>query len=84
MKALEEMHKLQNIQNLAFEFTFMIGAFLNVFFFVQAQDKSVPLDTAVAFSQIALVNGMRGNFNEMMNIVVNYSEYEHSRHSMDL
>jgi hypothetical protein len=65
MAALKNMHKLQNIQNLVFELTFMSGAFLNVYLYVSKQDGGT-LDTATAFSQIALVNGLRGNFTEMM------------------
>lgn len=78
------MHKLQNILNFTFELTFLIGGFLNVFLYMQEQDPNKPLDTAEAFSQIAMVNGLRGNFSEMMQMVVNFAEYNMSRVAMDL
>ena len=84
MDALMSMHKIQNLLNFSFELTFLIGAFLNVTFYINEQPSGTPLNTGVTFSQIALVNGMRGNFREIMEIIVNFNEYSLSKISMDL
>jgi len=84
MDALMSMHKIQNLLNFSFELTFLIGAFLNVTFYINEQPSGTPLNTGVTFSQIALVNGMRGNFREIMEIIVNFNEYSLSKVSMDL
>ena len=84
MNALISMHNISNLLNFCFEQTFLVGAFLNVFLFISNQKAGTPLDTGTTFSQIALVNGMRSNFREIMEIVVNYNEYYLSKVSMDL
>ena len=84
MGALKSMHNISNVLNFCFELTFLVGAFLNVYLFISGQPAGAELDTGTTFSQIAMVNGMRGNFREIMEIVVNYNEYYLSKVSMDL
>ena len=79
---------IQNILNFAFELTFLVTAFLNVIFYINNQTsedgEEVVFDTAVAFSQITLVNGMRSNFKQLMTLVINFNEYKQSEYSLNL
>lgn len=80
MGALKSLHNLSNILGFTFELTFLMGAFMIVVF-TQLSSKGA-VDIGLAFSNIALVNNLRGPFKAMMQLVVNYSEYSLSKVSM--
>jgi hypothetical protein len=80
MGALKSLHNLSNILGFTFELTFLMGAFMIVVFTQLASEGEFQI--GLAFSNIALVNNLRGPFKAMMDLVVNYSEYSLSRVSM--
>jgi ABC-type bacteriocin/lantibiotic exporter with double-glycine peptidase domain len=80
MSALKSLHNLSNILGFTFELTFLMGAFMIVVFTQIASEGDLQI--GLAFSNIALVNNLRGPFKAMMDLVVNYSEYSLSRVSM--